>query len=65
MKKNNEIYCNVCLTSNIDDPNVVFIQAIYHNENIDVCTSCMPTLIHSCASAIKSNEEVAAELGSD
>ncbi|ANE32918.1 hypothetical protein [Campylobacter hyointestinalis] len=59
MKQNNKVYCNICLDS---DDNAVFIQAIHKGENVDICTSCMPTVIHGSGSAIKSNAEVKNEV---
>ncbi|ANE36265.1 hypothetical protein CIG11343_1252 [Campylobacter iguaniorum] len=58
MKKDGQIYCNICLASDKEEPNIVFIQAIHKGQNIDICTSCMPTVIHGSGSSIKSNEEV-------
>lgn len=62
MKTKDAVYCNVCLESDKDRPNVVFVQAICNGENIDVCTACMPTIIHGSGEAVKSNDEVKKEL---
>lgn len=63
MRKNDEVVCNVCGLSSKDEPNAVFIQAVKGGESVDVCTSCMPTIIHGSGSVVRSNEELAVELG--
>ncbi|BCX80071.1 hypothetical protein [Campylobacter sp. 19-13652] len=63
MKKNDEVICNVCGISSKDEKDAVFIQAIKGGESVDICTSCMPTVIHGSGSVVRSNESIAAELG--
>lgn len=62
MRKNDEVICNVCGLSSKDEPNAVFIQATKGAESVDICTSCMPTVIHGSGSVVRSNEAIASEL---
>ncbi len=64
MKKDDVVYCNVCLDNSKESPDAVFLQAICHGEHIDVCTACMPTLIHGgVENAVKTNAQVEKEIG--
>jgi len=61
MEINNIQVCNVCLKSSIDEPNAVFVKAMVRSEEVHVCTSCIPTIIHGSGDAVISNEAVKAE----
>lgn len=63
MEINNAQVCNVCLKSSTDDNNAVFLKATKGGEAVDVCTACIPHIIHGSGDAVKSNESVKAELG--
>lgn len=60
MKINNQIFCNVCLAASSE--NIVFLKATKNNEEVDICTSCVPTVIHGSGMLVKSNDEVEKEL---
>ncbi|CAD7289064.1 hypothetical protein LMG7974_01320 [Campylobacter majalis] len=61
MKKDNVVICNVCGLKSIDDQNAVFIHAHKNNQEVDICTSCIPSVIHGSGMVVKSNEEIAEE----
>ena len=54
--------CNVCLRTSEESSGTVFIQAVKNGEEIHVCTSCIPHIIHGSGDVVKSNEQVEAEL---
>ncbi|MCD8213381.1 MAG: hypothetical protein LUC34_04970 [Campylobacter sp.] len=56
------IVCNVCGLKNTDDNNAVFIHANKNGEEVDICTSCIPSVIHGSGMVVKSNEEIKAEI---
>ncbi len=56
MQIDNTIYCNVCNTSNKQSPKAVFIKAIKGDEEIHVCTGCIPQIIHGSGEVAKTNE---------
>jgi hypothetical protein len=62
MEINNTQICNVCLKSSANDNKAVFVKATKGGESIDVCTSCIPHIIHGSGDVVKSNEEVKKEL---
>ncbi|ABK81793.1 hypothetical protein Q4Y15_001487 [Campylobacter fetus] len=62
MKYKSKVYCNICLANDSEEPNKVFIQATHKGEIVDICTSCMPTIIHGSGIAIKSNDEILEEI---
>jgi hypothetical protein len=62
MEQNNTEYCNVCLTSSKDDPKRVYVKAICGGEEVHICTSCMPQVIHGSGDIVNSNEEVKAKV---
>jgi len=63
MEINNTQVCNVCLKSSDTDSNAVFIKATKGGESVDVCTACIPHIIHGSGDAVKANETVKKELG--
>jgi len=62
MKIDNVNVCNVCLKTSQDAPGTVFIQATKDGEAVDVCTACIPHIIHGSGDVVKSNEAVKAEV---
>lgn len=63
MKSNDITVCNVCQKSSNDVPGTVFIKATKDGEEVDVCTGCIPHIIHGSGDVVKSNEEVKAQTG--
>lgn len=63
MEINNTQVCNVCLKSSTDENNAVFIKATKSGESIDVCTGCIPHIIHGSGDVVKTNDAVKSELG--
>ncbi|MBR8463514.1 hypothetical protein KDD93_02880 [Campylobacter sp. faydin G-24] len=62
MIENNVVICNVCALKSSDDENAVFIKAHKNGEDVDICTSCIPSVIHGSGMVVKSNEEIKAEV---
>ncbi|MBZ7987799.1 hypothetical protein [Campylobacter canadensis] len=62
MKIDNKVFCNVCLASSCDDEHIVFLKATKNNEEVDICTSCVPSVIHGSGMVVKSNDEVKKEI---
>jgi hypothetical protein len=62
MEINNVNVCNVCLKTSKDVPGTVFIKATKDGEAVDVCTGCIPHIIHGSGDVVKSNEAVKAEV---
>ncbi|MBL0707809.1 MAG: hypothetical protein JJW00_02055 [Sulfurimonas sp.] len=62
MEINNITVCNVCLKTSKDVPGTVFVKATKDGEAVDVCTSCIPHIIHGSGDVVKSNAEVQAEV---
>ena len=54
--------CNVCLRTSEESSGAVFIQAVKNGEEIHVCTSCIPHIIHGSGDVVKSNAQVSAEI---
>lgn len=63
MKTNNQVICNVCGISSKDSKDAVFVQAIKGNESVDICTACIPSVVHGSGSVVKTNAQVAKDLG--
>ena len=57
MELNSKVYCNVCGASN-DDKTKVFVSAVFGDENIHICTSCIPSVIHGGSEVVNTNEEL-------
>ena len=62
MEINNVNVCNVCLKTSQDAPGPVFIKATKDGEAVDVCTACIPHIIHGSGDVVKSNEAIKAEV---
>lgn len=63
MKKENLCICNVCGVRSDESENLVFIQAVKNQEQVDICTACIPSVIHGSGGVVRSNDEIAKELG--
>jgi hypothetical protein len=61
MEINNIQICNVCMRSSEESKGTVFIKAVQNGEEIHVCTSCIPHIIHGSGDVVKSNATVTAE----
>lgn len=61
MQIDNVTLCNVCLKPSDAVANAVYIKAIAHGEEVHVCTSCIPHIIHGSGDIVKTNETVKAE----
>lgn len=59
---NNDMICNVCLLKASEDDNAVFIRAHKNNKPVDICTSCIPSVIHGSGIVVKSDDEVIKDL---
>ncbi|QCD44214.1 hypothetical protein [Campylobacter mucosalis] len=62
MRENNLVVCNVCGQKSTDNQTAVFIKAHKNGEEVDICTSCIPSVIHGSGMVVKSNEEIKAEI---
>lgn len=62
MREKDLVVCNVCGLKSSDDKNAVFIHAHKNGEEVDICTSCIPSVIHGSGMVVKSNEETKAEI---
>ncbi|MBT0879581.1 MULTISPECIES: hypothetical protein [unclassified Campylobacter] len=62
MVLNNEIICNVCSLKASEDEHAVFIRAHKNNKPVDICTSCIPSVIHGSGMVVKSDEEIIKDL---
>lgn len=49
------------MRSSEESKGTVFIKAVQNGEEIHVCTSCIPHIIHGSGDVVKSNATVAAE----
>ncbi|MBL0687062.1 MAG: hypothetical protein JJV94_04460 [Sulfurospirillum sp.] len=58
MKTKNIITCNVCFKTDKDEPKTLFLKATKTGEDVDVCTACIPSIIHGSGDIVKSNKEV-------
>ena len=62
MREKDLVVCNVCGLKSSDDTHAVFIHAPKNGEEVDICTSCVPSVIHGSGMVVKSNEEIKAEI---
>ncbi|WP_331774564.1 hypothetical protein [Sulfurospirillum sp. 1612] len=63
MEINNVQVCNVCLSPSDDGEKRVYVKALCGGEEVLICTSCIPRVIHESGELVKSNAEVKATLG--
>ncbi len=62
MELNEKVYCNVCGANN-EDPTKVFVQAVFGDNSVHICTSCIPSVIHGGSDVVKTNDELKAQVG--
>ena len=62
MRENNTVVCNVCGQKSSDNEVAVFVRAHKNGEEVDICTGCIPSVIHGSGMVVRSNDEVKAEL---
>ncbi len=62
MVVNNDMICNVCFLKNSEDEHAVFIRGHKNGKPVDICTSCIPSVIHGSGEVVKSDEEVLKEI---
>lgn len=58
MIDNGVVVCNVCGLKSAEDENAVFIHAHKNGDEVDICTSCIPSVIHGSGMVVKSNDEL-------
>lgn len=58
MRKDNICICNVCGAKSSDDKNLVFVRAFKDTQEVDICTKCLPSVIHDSGEIVKTNEEI-------
>jgi hypothetical protein len=46
-----------------DQVKTVYIKAICQGEDVHICTSCIPQVIHGSGEVVNSNDEVKAKIG--
>ncbi len=62
MELNGKQYCNVCLVESNETDKIVYIKAVCQGEDVHICTSCIPQVIHGSGEILKSNSEVSAKV---
>lgn len=62
MEINGVVICNVCGLKSSEDESAVFVKAHKNGESVDICTSCIPSVIHGSGEVVKSNAETKSEL---
>ncbi len=58
MEIDSKQYCNVCTIGSDAGQKTVYIKAICLGEEVHICTSCIPQVIHGSGEIVKSNDEV-------
>ena len=61
MELNGKVYCNVCGANSMES-SAVFVEAVFKDEKINVCTSCIPSVIHGGSDVVNTNEELKAKI---
>jgi hypothetical protein len=61
MELNDKVYCNVCGANN-EDPTKVFVQAVFGDNPVHICTSCIPSVIHGGSEVVNTNEELSSKI---
>ncbi|OPA72078.1 hypothetical protein BB381_00565 [Campylobacter pinnipediorum subsp. caledonicus] len=62
MRENDLVVCNVCGIKSTEDENAVFVKAHKNKEEVDICTNCIPSVIHGSGNVVRSNEQTKADL---
>lgn len=60
MDLNGKQYCNVCLRESNESQKIVYVKAVCMSEDVHICTSCIPNVIHGSGEVVKTNSEVEA-----
>ena len=58
MRTENIVVCNVCGQKSTENENAVFIRAHKNGEEVDICTACIPSVIHGYGLVVRSNDEI-------
>jgi hypothetical protein len=58
MEIDNKQYCNVCMVESKPDVKTVYVKAVCLGEDVHICTSCIPQVIHGSGEVVKPNAEV-------
>ncbi len=53
-----KVICHVCLSESNENDNRVYLKSICRGEEVYVCTSCIPQVIHGSGDVVKTKEEV-------
>jgi hypothetical protein len=62
MELNGKQYCNVCMIESNDQVKTVYVKAVCKGEDVHICTSCIPQVIHGSGEVVNSNDEVKAKV---
>ncbi|WP_024954145.1 hypothetical protein [Sulfurospirillum arcachonense] len=62
MQIDNIQVCNVCFKSSQDEKDAVFIKATKSGEAVEICTNCIPHIIHGSGDVVKSNNEAKTQI---
>ncbi len=62
MEVDNKQYCNVCMVKSNDQVKTVYIKAVCLGEEVHICTSCIPSVIHGSGEVVNTNAEVKAKV---
>ena len=55
-------FCHLFGQKSTENENAVFIRAHKNGEEVDICTACIPSVIHGSGMVVKSNSEIEEEL---
>ena len=58
MRTENIVVCNVCGQKSTENENAVFVRAHKNGEEVDICTACIPSVIHGSGLVVRSNDEI-------
>ena len=58
MRPENIVVCNVCGQKSTENENAVFVRAHKNGEEVDICTACIPSVIHGSGLVVRSNDEI-------
>ncbi len=58
MEIDGKLYCNVCMIDSDIKSKIVFVKAICDREDVHICTSCIPQVIHGSGEIVRKNSEI-------
>ncbi len=58
-----KVVCHVCLSQSSKNDNKVYLKSICRDEEVYVCTGCIPQVIHGSGEVVKTKEQVKKILG--